>query len=164
MLQFSHEGLNLIGDVVRSIGQLARMNRTLQRMIQIFIRVIFRSIGRQKKHLNFLLVLLQPGRSKPAMMDLQIVQDQKHFLPRGANQTFHEADQPLLVHGVLIEHKTNLALAADCGDHIDPLPLRFHRKHWRPALGRIAALYDLAVAYASLIRPIDDGVLCFCTL
>lgn len=33
-------------------------------MIQVFIRIIFRSIGRQEKHLNFILVVFQPGRSK----------------------------------------------------------------------------------------------------
>ncbi len=36
MLQFAHEGMHLIGDVIRSIGQLAGMNRKLQRMIQIY--------------------------------------------------------------------------------------------------------------------------------
>jgi hypothetical protein len=44
------------------------------------------------------------------MMDLQIVQNQEHFPLRSADQTLHEADQPLLVHGVRIEHKTNLMM------------------------------------------------------
>ena len=68
-----------------------------------------------------------------AMMDLQIVQDQEYFLFRGADQTFHESDQPLWVHGVLIDHKPDFALTADCGEHIDPLPLRFHWQHGRTA-------------------------------
>ena len=93
------------------------------------------------------------------MMDLQVVQAQENFLSRGADQALHKADQPLLVHGVLIEHKTDLALTADCRNHIDPLPLRLHRQHWRTALGRKAALYDFTVAYASLIGPIDYGIL-----
>ena len=32
------------------------MNRNLQGMIQVFIRIIFRSIGRQEKHFNFILL------------------------------------------------------------------------------------------------------------
>ena len=60
------------------------------------------------------------------MMDLQIIQGQKHFPLRTAHQTLHEANQPLLVHGVLIDHKADFPLTADCGDRIDPLPLRLH--------------------------------------
>ena len=104
-------------------------------MIQVFIRIIFRSIGQQEKHRNFDLVVFRSGRSMLAMMDLQIVQDQEYFLFRGADQTFHESDQPLLVHGVLIDHKTNLALTADRRSHIDPLPLRFYRQYRRTAPG-----------------------------
>ena len=84
------------------------MDRNLQSMIQVLIGIVFRSIRRQEEHLNFILVLFQPSRSKLAMMDLQIVQNQEHFPLRSADQTLHKADQPLLVHGVRIEHKTNL--------------------------------------------------------
>ena len=66
-------------------------------------------------------------------------------------------------YGVLIDHKTNLALTADCGEHIDPLTLRFHWQHGRTAFQGKAALYDVTVAYAGLIRLIDEGILCFCT-
>lgn len=55
------------------------MNRNLQSMVQIFIRIVSRSIGRQEKHLNFVLAVFQPGRSKLAVMDFQIVQDQEHL-------------------------------------------------------------------------------------
>ena len=68
---------------------------------------------------------------------------------------------PLLVHGVLIDHKTNLALAADRRDHIDPLPRRLHRQHGRTALWGKAALYNFTVAYAGLTGPIEDGIFCF---
>ena len=33
-----------------------------------------------EKHLNFVLMAFQPGRSKLAMMDFQIVQEQEHLL------------------------------------------------------------------------------------
>ena len=110
------------------------MDRNLQSMIQVLIGIVFRSIRRQEEHLNFILVLFQPSRSKLAMMDLLFRSDQKHLLFGGTNQALHKLDQPLLVHGVLIDHKPDLALTADRRDHIDPLPLRFHRQHGRMAL------------------------------
>ena len=42
------------------------MYGNLQGMIQVFIRITFRSIGRQEKRLDFLFVLFQPGRNKLA--------------------------------------------------------------------------------------------------
>lgn len=135
----------------------------LQGVIQIFIRVIFRGIGRQEKHLNFLPVLLRPGRNNLTMMNPQIIQNQKYFLLRTADQTLHETDHPLLVHGILVDHKADIALVADGRDHIDPLPLRLYRQHGKAALKRKTALYDFTVAYPCLICPIDDAILCFCT-
>ena len=140
------------------------MHRNLQSVIQIFVRIVFRSIRRQKKYFNFILTFFQPGRSKLAMMNLQIVQNQEHFPLRTADKTLHEADQSLLVHGVLVDHKTDFPLLADRRDHIDPLSFRFHWQHWRTTLGRKTALYYFTVAYTSLICPIDIGILCFCTL
>ena len=113
---------------------MPRMDRTLQSMIQIFIRIVFRGIRRQEKHLDFLLVFFQPGLNQLAVVDLQIIQNQEHFPLRGAHQSLHEPNQPLLVHRILIEHKANMTLAVDRRDHIDPLPFRLHRQHRRMAL------------------------------
>ena len=46
------------------------MDRKLQSMIQIFIRIVFWSIGRQEKHFNVIRVLFQPSRNKLAVMYL----------------------------------------------------------------------------------------------
>ena len=137
------------------------MHRNLQSVIQIFVRVVFRSIGRQKKHLYFVLTFFQPVRNKLTMMNLPIVQNQEHFPFRVADQTLQEADQALLVHGVLINHETNFPLTADRRDHIDALSFRFHRQFGRRTLGRKATLYDFTVADSGLICPIDPGVFCF---
>ena len=69
-----------MGNIFRGIGQLSRVNGNFQSVIQIFIRVVFRRVGRQEEHLYLLLILLQPGRSKLAVVHLQIVQNQEHFL------------------------------------------------------------------------------------
>ena len=56
------------------------MDGNLQSMIQIFIRVVFRCVGRQEEHLHLLPVLLQLGCGKLTVMHLQIIQNQEHFL------------------------------------------------------------------------------------
>ena len=140
------------------------MHRNLQSVIQIFVRVVFRSIGRQKKHLHFVLTFFQPVRNKLAMMNLQIVQNQEHLPFRVADQTLQETEQALLVHGVLINHETDFPVTADCGDHIDALLFRFHRQYGRMTLGRKTTLYDFTVADSGLVCPIDPGVFCLCTL
>ena len=140
------------------------MHGNLQSVIQIFVRVVFRSIGREKKHLYFLLTLFQPGRDKLAMMNLQIVQNQEHFPLRAADQTSQEADETLLVHGVLVDHEADFPLTIDSRNHIHPLPLRLCWQHGRTALGRKAALHDFTVAYPCFICPIDVGILCLCSL
>ena len=40
MLQFPHERQNFVENVLRRIGQLPGMDRNLQSMIQIFIRIV----------------------------------------------------------------------------------------------------------------------------
>ena len=67
-------------DIFRRVRQMTGMDRNLQSMIQVFIRIVFRGIGRQEKPLNFILAVFQPRRSKLAVMDVQIVQNQEHLL------------------------------------------------------------------------------------
>ena len=55
------------------------MYRNFKSVIQVFIRIIFWSIWWQEKYLNFLLVLIQPGCGKLAMLNFQIAQDQEHL-------------------------------------------------------------------------------------
>ena len=134
MLQFSHERIYFVGIILNGIGNMTGMYGNFQSMIQILIQVVFRRIRRQEKRFD-LLVLFQPGSNRLAMMDLQVIQNQEYLLLRRTNQPLHKLDQSLLVHGILINHKAHLALAADGRDHIDPLPFRLHGKYRRTALG-----------------------------
>ena len=70
MAQITHKRADFVGNVLRNKGQLARVDRTFQSMIQIFIRIVFGSIGGQEKHLNSLRVFFQPDRNKFAVVDL----------------------------------------------------------------------------------------------
>lgn len=162
MLESAHKRMNLMIDISRRIWEISRMYREFQRMVEVFIRIVFRGVGRQEKHLNFLLAFLQPGFNKFAMMNLQVIQNQEHLPLRCADQSLHKLDQPPLIHSVLIDHETHIAPAADCRKHIDPFPLCFHRQHRRLSLGSEAPLHYFAVAYPGLVRPIDDGIFLFC--
>lgn len=163
MLESSHKRMDLVRDILSRIWKLSRMYRELQRMVEVFVRIVFRGIRREEKYFNFLLVFLQPGFNKLAMMNLQVIQYQEHLPLRRADKALHKLDQPPLIHGVLIDHETHIALVADCRKHIDPFPLCFHRQNRRLSFGSEAPLHHFAAAHASLIRPIYDGILCFCT-
>lgn len=145
-------------DILRRIRKIPSMHRELQRVVQVFIRIVFRCIRRKEKHLNLRLFLLQPSLNKFAMMNLQVIQNQEHFPLRRADQTLHKLDQPPLVHGVLIDHETHMALAADCRKHIDPFPLCFHRQNRWPALGGESPFHRLTIAHPGFVPPINHGV------
>lgn len=49
MLQSSHEGSCFMGDIVFAPRQAARMDREFQRVIEIFVRITLRGMGRQKE-------------------------------------------------------------------------------------------------------------------
>ena len=69
-----------MGDILGRVGQMPGMYRNFQRMIQIFIRIVFRSIGRQEEYFDVPLVLFQPSSNKLAMMYLSIIQNQEYLL------------------------------------------------------------------------------------
>ena len=163
-LQRSHEGFRIMPDIVLGMRQSAGMDRSLQSMVKVFIRVALRRIGRQEKEFQLIPVLIQPCRDLFPMMDFQIVQDQKNFVLRCTNQAAHKSDQPLLVHGFLIQHKAYLSLTGQSGDHIEPFLLGFYRQHRRMPLGREAAFVVFTIADAGLIPPVNDCVFFLRTL
>ncbi len=85
----------------------------LQRMIEILVRIVLRGIRWQEEYFDLLSVLFQPSRDEFPVMDLQVIQNEEYLLPGRANQTTHKLYEPLLIHGVLIEHKADAALVTD---------------------------------------------------
>ena len=75
MLESSHKRMNLMRDILCCIWKIPRMYREFQRMVKVFVRIVLRSVGRQEKHLHWLLVFFQPSGNKLSMMDLQIIQN-----------------------------------------------------------------------------------------
>ena len=60
-LQSSHEGSCFMADIVFAPRQVARKDREFQRVIEIFVWIALRGIGRQKEQLNFIPMPVQPG-------------------------------------------------------------------------------------------------------
>ena len=163
MLKSAHKRVNFVRDIFCRIWQLPCMYRELQRMVEIFIGIILRGIRRQEEDLDLLLVFFQPGRNEFSMMHLQVVQNQKYLPLRCANQALHKLDQPSLIQILLVHHKADIALAADCRNHIDSLSFCFYRQNRRLSFRSKAAFYRFTVAHSRFIAPIDHRVFLCCT-
>nr|WP_293279335.1 hypothetical protein [Oscillibacter sp.] len=50
-----------MADIAFGLRQAARMDRELQRVMEIFVWIALRGIGRQKEQLDFIPMLVQPG-------------------------------------------------------------------------------------------------------
>lgn len=68
MLESPEIGAHFLFNIISREGQLSGMHAELQTMIEVFIRVAFRSIGGQVKCLDLCLMTRQPGRHQLAMM------------------------------------------------------------------------------------------------
>ena len=158
MLKSAHKRVNFVRDIFCRIWQLPCMYRELERMVEIFIGIIFWGIRRQEEELDLLLVFFQPGRNEFSMMHLQVVQNQKYLPLRCANQALHKLDQPSLIQVLLVHHKADAALAADCRNQIDSLPFCFYRQNRRLSFRSKAAFHRFTVAQPRLIAPIDHSI------
>ena len=105
---------HFMDNIIRSKRKLPGMNTQLQPMIQILVRIAFRGIGRQEKHLNPRFVPFQPGTHKLAVMHTQIVHDKEYLSLGFCNQTAHKFYQFLLIHRITVNHVPQTSLLADC--------------------------------------------------
>ena len=143
-------------------GQIPRMDAELQTMVQILIRITFRRVGRQIKHLDYGFVPFQPSTHQLAVMHSQIVHDEKDFPPGFRGHTLHKFNQLLLIHGILVYHEPQVSLLADGGYHVYPLTLRFHRQNRWLALGRKSPLYNFTIIYTSFVSPKNLSIFFLC--
>lgn len=85
MLESSHKRMNIMRDILSRIWKIPRMYREFQRMVEVFVRIVFRGVGRQEKHLHLRLVFFQPRGNQFSMMYPQVVQNQEHLPLRRAD-------------------------------------------------------------------------------
>lgn len=65
-------------------------------------------------------VVFEPGFQHLAVMDTQVIQNQKHFAVDIFNQPRQGLDQDLSGYVFTIHHKPNFSLIGDRRDHIAP--------------------------------------------
>lgn len=104
ILQSTHEGAGLLLEVA----------------VEIFVRIEFRGIQRQIKDLDLLFVFFQPGLDDLAVMDPQVIENQKNLAVRVLDQAGHEFDQHFGVHALSIQHKPHFTAIRDRRDHVNP--------------------------------------------
>ena len=90
-----------------------RTQRMFEVGIEPFIRVEFGTVAGQVEHLDLLFVLSQPGLDGLAVMDAQVVQNQKHLLGRILDQRLHKLDELVAVEGPINDHPACFALVGD---------------------------------------------------
>lgn len=153
---------HFVDNIISGKGEITRMDAEFQAMVQILIRITFRSVGRQIKHLDLGFMLFQPSTYQLAVVHSQIIHDEKDFPPDFRDHALHKFNQLLLVHGILVNHEPQVSLLADGGYHIYPLTLCFHRQNWWLALWRKSPLYNFTIIHTSFVSPKNLSILFLC--
>jgi len=122
-------------EIIAGLGTRLILDRLLQIVVEIFIRVVFRRIGREIKDLDFDLVARQPILNRLGMMDAQIVDNQKDLLLRVLEEPLHEINEDRDVQRTLVELEPHEAAIANGGDHTRRELLSRLRQDRRPSFG-----------------------------
>ena len=131
----------------------------LEVAIHEFIRVQFWGVPREKKHFDALHVLFQPSLNDLAVVDPQVIENQKNHFPGVPHQSLHKAYQYLRRHRLLIHQESHGTAVIDGRDQVDPLSfgLRQHEDGLL-AFWRIASVM-LNRGDPGLIAPVNLGTL-----
>lgn len=127
----------------------------LQVVVQIFIGIVFRRIGRQEKERDPVLVRFHPLLHLIAVMHLQIVDDKEDLVRDVLDQGFHEMNHAIRIHGIRVQQKVQLPPVADRRNHIDVHLDRLNLQNRRLTLGCIASRIVRFVLDSRLISPED---------
>ena len=78
-------------------------NRLFQVIVQVFVWIVLRRIGREEKQPDSILVFLYPILYKFPVVDLEVVQNDVDFTRNILEQPLQKLDQLLLIHAFLTE-------------------------------------------------------------
>ena len=81
-LQHPHVAKNMLDERLLGSRGNAAMHPRLEVAVQVLVGIQLRGVGRQIEHLDRLSVRLEPGADHRGVVDLEVVEDQKH-LPGG---------------------------------------------------------------------------------
>ena len=82
-----------------------RPNGLLQVVVQVFVRIVFRRVGRKKEQTDLILTFLHPISYDFPMVNLEVVKNDVNLPVNILEQPFQELNQFLLIDAFLAEHK-----------------------------------------------------------
>ena len=104
-----HEGFGMALEFLLVFHHRLRAEGAFQVMVEVFVGIVLRRVGRKVKQGDFVRPLLHPLTNLFAVVHPQIVQDQKNLAARIVNQASHETNQPVRVDRLGIQQKMHLA-------------------------------------------------------
>ena len=97
-------------------GTLVR-KRALQFGVEPLFLVELRAVAGQIEQLDLVFTRLNPSLDRLAVIDAQVIENQKLFFARVLDQGLQKLNQFVRVKGLLNDHPACLALICDGGDH-----------------------------------------------
>lgn len=113
------------------------VERILQRVVQIFLGIQLRSVGRRGEHFDFVAVFRQPIRDAPRRVRRVAVGDQEHLLARELDQPAKELREAFAGHGSRVGLEKNFAFGRDRTDDVHPSPVAKAAKSDEPQAGEL---------------------------
>jgi len=108
-----------------------------------------------------ILVLFQPFFHQLAMMNTQIVKNQKDFMTNVFDQPFQESNESFRIHVVLVDHKADLALIRDRGNQVDSFTLGWKANCRSFPSGGITSAMLTVIGKPGFISPMNFGTYFF---
>ena len=109
-------------------------------------------------------MFFQPVSNDVAMMNFQVVNNQKDFLVSIFNQPIHKLDQRLGIHFVFVNHEAYFSLIGDRRNQIDSFASRMKLDFGCLSTGSITSPMVAIVTQPCLIAPMNFCAFYFCSL
>ena len=124
-------------------------------VVQVFIRIEFRTVGGKIEYLDPIFVLFQPLPDRVTVVHFKIIQDQEDLAVHVLDQPCEELLHDRRVHSLAEQHEPHLTLVGNRGDQTDILPSGTDPHEGCLAPWSIAAAILVAVAQTGFIAPMD---------
>jgi hypothetical protein len=108
-----------------------------------------------------LIARLHPLLDRGAVMNSQIVHDEKNFVLRILDQALHIASENLTCERFAVDHPAHLALVGYARSNVGRKTLGFLAKYRGLALGGVSPPVLTVVTHTGFNSPMDFGVLAF---
>ena len=88
-------------------------------LVEIFVGIEIRRVGRQAEECDFLLMLFDPLPDIFGMVDTEVVQDHVELLLGGLDGLVEEFDEALGIDGLIVKGEVGFTGGGDGTEHVD---------------------------------------------